>query len=141
MAQHSPWAVLFFALGGWAWVIWGVCAQIAVTVTGHWLIGHLAHTHEAHDWHVCGTGVQGRNVALAGLITMGESWHNNHHAFPGSAKIGLYDGQSDPGFWLLKGLEAIGLVRNIRLPEDLAERPQLHWIGYPKPELSDPLKA
>lgn len=129
MAQHIPWAVLFFALGGWSWVLWGVCAQISVTVTGHWLIGHLAHTDEAHDWHVRGAGVQGRNVALAGLITMGEAWHNNHHAFPGSTKIGLYDGQSDPGFWFLKALEAVGLVRNIQLPEDLPERPQLHWVG------------
>jgi stearoyl-CoA desaturase (delta-9 desaturase) len=141
MAQHLPWAILFFLLGGWSWVIWGVCAQVAVTVTGHWLIGHLAHTSEAHDWHVQGAGVQGRNVAFAGLITMGEAWHNNHHAFPGSAKIGLFEGQSDPGFWFLKGLEALGLARNIQLPEDLPARPQLHWVGQQETELPPPLKV
>ncbi len=133
IAVHLPWAVAFYLMGGWALVLWGVCAQIAVTVTGHWLIGHMAHTGEAQDWHVRTAGVQGRNVALAGLITMGESWHNNHHAFPGSACIGLYEGQPDPGFRLLKALEAAGLVDDIRMPEDLPHRPQLQWTAGARP--------
>jgi len=134
IAVHLPWIMTFYLLGGWGWVLWGVCAQVAVTVTGHWLIGHMAHTSEAHDWpdpywHVRGAGVQGRNVTFAGLITMGEAWHNNHHAYPGSARIGLYEGQPDPGYRLLKALEAAGLAWDIRLPEDLPWRPQLHWAG------------
>lgn len=133
IAIHLPWVIGFYLIGGWAWVLWGVCVQVAVTVTGHWLIGYMAHTGAARDWHVRGAGVQGRNVALAGLITMGESWHNNHHAFPGSACIGLYEGQPDPGFRLLKALEAAGLVRDIRLPEHLPCRPQLHWEGRGRP--------
>lgn len=131
---HVPWAIGFYLIGGWAWVIWGVCAQIAVTVTGHWLIGYLAHTGDAHDWYADEAGVQGRNVRFTGLITMGEGWHNNHHAFPGSARIGIYKGQSDPGYWLLKTLETLGLVWNIRLPQDLPHRPQLHWLGHHMPE-------
>lgn len=134
IAVHLPWVIAFYAMGGLSWVLWGVCAQVAVTVTGHWLIGHMAHTDHGHDWHVRGAGVQGRNVALAGLITMGESWHNNHHAYPGSACIGLYEGQTDPGFRLLLALEAAGLVHDIRLPEDLPYRPQLQWSGdHPAP--------
>ena len=129
MAVHLPWVIGFYLMGGWAWVLWGVCAQVAVTVTGHWLVGHMAHTGRAQDWHVRDAGVQGKNVALAGLITMGESWHNNHHAFPGSACIGLYEGQPDPGYRLLRALEAAGLVSDIRLPEDLPYRPQLQWTG------------
>ena len=133
IAVHLPWAVAFFLIGGWGWVLWGVCAQVAVTVTGHWLIGHLAHAdgHEDNDqqWHVNGAGVQGRNVAFSGLITMGESWHNNHHAFPGSARIGLYKGQSDPGYWFLMALVPLGLAWDIRLPRHLAPRPQLQWTG------------
>ncbi len=134
---HLPWAIAFFLIGGWGWVLWGVCTQVAVTVTGHWLIGHLAHSDHARDWHVQGAGVQGRNVDFAGLITMGESWHNNHHAFPGSARIGLYKGQSDPGFWFIRALEPLGLVWDIRLPWHLADRPNLHWtgIGAPSPRL------
>jgi stearoyl-CoA desaturase (delta-9 desaturase) len=133
IAVHLPWAVGFFLMGGWGFVLWGVCAQVAVTVTGHWLIGHLAHSDHAHDWQVEGAGVQGRNVDFAGLITMGESWHNNHHAFPGSARIGLYKGQSDPGYGFLKALEALGLVWDIRLPRHLAHRPNLQWIGKDTP--------
>jgi stearoyl-CoA desaturase (delta-9 desaturase) len=133
IAVHLPWAAGFFLMGGWGFVLWGVCAQVAVTVTGHWLIGHLAHSDHAHDWHVQGAGVQGRNVDFAGLITMGESWHNNHHAFPGSARIGLYEGQSDPGYWFLRALEAVGLVRDIRLPRHLAHRPNLNWTGKDLP--------
>ena len=131
ISVHLPWVIGFYLIGGWAWVIWGVCAQIAVTTTGHWLIGYMAHTDEAHDWHVDGAGVQGRNVKFAGLMTMGEAWHNNHHAFPGSAKIGLLPGQYDPGFWMLKLLEHLGLVWGIKLPRDLPQRSQLHWKGGP----------
>jgi stearoyl-CoA desaturase (delta-9 desaturase) len=50
---------------------------------------------------VDGAAVQGRNIPLTSLLTMGESWHNNHHAFPGSARLGLYAGEWDPGWWML----------------------------------------
>ena len=56
---------------------------------------------------------------------MGECWHNNHHAFPGSAKLGLNADEVDPGWWVLQTLQALGLVWNIKLPEDLAHRPEL----------------
>jgi len=140
LSIHLPWAIVFFLIGGWGWVIWGVCAQIAVTVTGHWLIGYMAHSDEAHDWHVSGAGVQGRNVDFAGVITMGEAWHNNHHAYPGSARIGLYEGQSDPGYRFIKALETLGLAQNIKLPADLPCRPQLHWVERAERELRPDLK-
>ena len=56
---------------------------------------------------------------------MGECWHNNHHAFPGSAKLGLEKGQSDPGWWVLIILSKIGLVKNLKLVADLEERQEL----------------
>jgi stearoyl-CoA desaturase (delta-9 desaturase) len=56
---------------------------------------------------------------------MGECWHNNHHAFPGSAKLGLHAGELDPGWWVLKTLQKLGLVWNIKQPEDLPERHEL----------------
>ncbi|MBN9088173.1 MAG: acyl-CoA desaturase [Reyranella sp.] len=62
------------------------CLRIAVSVTGHWLVGHFAHRRGGQHWIVEGTAAQGYDIAVAGLISMGESWHNNHHAFPGSAK-------------------------------------------------------
>ena len=125
MLQQLPWAVLFFLVGGWGWVVWGIFARVAVSVTGHWLIGYFAHRTGHQDWHVSGAGVQGYNIKFTGLITFGECWHNNHHAFPGSAKIGLDTGQSDPGWWVLQGFSRMGLVWNLQTPESLAPRKEL----------------
>ena len=69
--------------------------------------------------------MQGYNVPFAGLLTMGESWHNNHHAFPGSARLGLYEGQWDPGWWVLRLLERFGLARDLVMPEMLPARAEL----------------
>jgi stearoyl-CoA desaturase (delta-9 desaturase) len=125
MAQQIPVALLLFALGGWSFVIWGVCARVAVCVTGHWLVGYFAHNDGPMSWRVEGAGVQGRDVPIAGLISMGESWHNNHHAFPGSARIGLEPDQPDPGWWLIQALEALGLAWNIRTPATMPVRKAL----------------
>ncbi|MDP9196163.1 MAG: acyl-CoA desaturase [Pseudomonadota bacterium] len=129
IAAHLPWAMVFYAAGGWAWVLWGVCAKVAATVTGHWLIGYMAHRDEPSGWHVRGAGVQGHNVPFCGLITMGECWHSNHHAFPGSARIGLEQGQPDPGWGLIQVFAKLGLAWNIRTAEDLPYRPELAWAG------------
>jgi fatty-acid desaturase len=131
MWQQLPWALLFLLLGGWGWVFWGICARVAVCVTGHWLIGFFAHRTGPRSWHVEGAGVQGYNVRFCGLITMGESYHNNHHAFPGSALIGIEPGQVDPGWWLIKVFAALGLAWNIRTPKELATRPELRAIEAP----------
>ncbi|HUQ53899.1 MAG TPA: hypothetical protein VM692_16850, partial [Gammaproteobacteria bacterium] len=74
---------------------------------------------------VQGAAVQGRNVRFVSLLTMGECWHNNHHAYPGSARLGLAPGEWDPGWWVLCALRRIGLVSGIRLPDDLPYRPEL----------------
>src|SRR5262249_5240972 len=101
MLQQLPWALLFLALGGLPWVVWGIAVRVAASVTGHWLVGYFAHNQGPRSWHVEGAGVQGYNVPYCGLITMGEAWHNNHHAFPGSARLGVRDGEVDPGWWVL----------------------------------------
>jgi fatty-acid desaturase len=125
MAQQLPWALLFYWLGGWPWVIWGIAARVAISVTGHWLVGYFAHNSGPRNWHVEGAGVQGYNVPSAGWITFGEAWHNNHHAYPASARLGLKDGEIDPGWWVLLALRSIGLVDALNTPETLPERPAL----------------
>jgi sn-1 stearoyl-lipid 9-desaturase len=122
MTQQIPWAIVFFVLGGWPWVVWGIAVRVAVSVTGHWLVGHFAHTRGPQSWHVAGAGVQGYNVPYCGLITMGEAWHNNHHAFPGSARLGVRDGEWDPGWWVLVGLSRLGLVWDVKTPQALPPR-------------------
>lgn len=125
MLQQLPIASLLFLAGGWAWVVWGVCARVAVSNIGHWVVTYYAHRTGRGDWHVRGASVQGSNLGGLGLITMGECWHNNHHAFPESARMGLNAGQADPGWWLLCLLEHAGLVRNLGLPLDVSEKPEL----------------
>jgi fatty-acid desaturase len=63
------------------------------------------------------------------LLTFGEGWHGNHHAYPESAKLGIEDGQLDVGFWFIKSLEFLGLAEEIKLPADVGEREGLRKIG------------
>ena len=131
MAAQLPPAVVLFVCGGWSWIVWGVCGRVALSLTGHWLVGYLAHNVGPRDWHVESAAVQGHNVPGLGLITMGEAWHNNHHAFPESARMGLKRGQSDPGWWLLRLLERVGLVWDLQTPGDLPPRPELRRLRKP----------
>jgi stearoyl-CoA desaturase (Delta-9 desaturase) len=57
-----------------------------------------------------------RNVGVMALLAWGEGWHNNHHAFPYSAAFGLRWFEFDPGFMLVKLLEALGLAWNVKVP-------------------------
>jgi len=129
MAQQVPPALLLYALGGWGFVFWGVCARVTAGMFGHWLIGYFAHNHGGMHHAVRNAAVQGRNIRFASLLTMGECWHNNHHAFPGSARLGLFPGEWDPGWWTLTLLRRAGLAWNIRLPADLQARPEVVAIG------------
>lgn len=125
MLQQLPWAALLYSLGGIGFVVWGISARVTISLIGHWLVGYFAHNSGARDWHVKGHAVQGHNVPFISLLTMGESWHNNHHAFPGSARLGLLASQFDPGWWVLKTLSFFGLTSNLRLPHNLPDRREL----------------
>ncbi len=129
MAQQLPWAILFYALGGWSWVVWGIAVRVSVSLTGHWLVGHFAHKRGTQGWAVDGVAVQGYNVPYAGIVTFGEAYHGNHHAFPGSANLALDKGQVDLGWWLIQGLAYIGLARHIETQETVGEREGLRRVG------------
>ncbi|MEM9970774.1 MAG: acyl-CoA desaturase [Pseudomonadota bacterium] len=131
MAQQVPVALLLYAFGGWAWVLWGVCLRVAVSLIGHWMIGHFAHKGGTQDWAVDGLPVQGFNLPGFGLLTFGENWHGNHHAFPHSAKLGVLPGQSDPGYWLIAGLERLGLARDVKTPGSEPAREGLVEVRTP----------
>ncbi|UUL84076.1 acyl-CoA desaturase [Sphingomonas qomolangmaensis] len=137
MAQQLPIAALLFAAGGWSWLVWGICVRVTLSVTGHWFVGHMAHRTGPQSWLVTEAGVQAHDVPWAAIATMGEAWHNNHHAFPGSARIGLYPGQSDWGYAFLLLLEKAELVWDIALPQHLAREGALTRVapehGHPSP--------
>ncbi len=117
MAQQLPVALVLYASGGLAWVLWGISVRITLSLTGNWAVGHFAHRRGHQGWHIAGLPVQGFNLPRLGLITFGEAFHGNHHAFPHSARVGLERGQADPGFWLIRALGSVGLARGIRLPD------------------------
>lgn len=125
MLQQLPLACIFYYFGAWEWVCWGIGMRVSVSIFGHWLIGYFAHNQGQQDWLVADAHVQGYNVALCSLITFGESWHNNHHAFPNSAKLSLHSNQIDLGWLVLKLLEKLGLVWQLKTQLDLPCRPEL----------------
>ena len=129
MLQQLPWAVAFFAIGGLPWLVWGIPVRIAVSLTGHWLVGHVTHRRGPQSWRVDGVAVQGHDLPQAALITFGEAWHGNHHAWPDSARLGVEPGQPDPGWWVLVALQRAGLVWNVRTPADLTPREGLRRLG------------
>jgi fatty-acid desaturase len=69
-----------------------------------------------------GIAVDGRNLPKLAVMTFGESWHNNHHAFPRSARMGHNDRQIDPGWWVIRSLAAMGLAWAVNVPDLTAGR-------------------
>ena len=139
MLQQLPIAALLFLLGGWGWVIWGVCVRVTVSVTGHWFVGHVAHTRGPQSWQVVDAGVQAHDVPWAAIPTMGEAWHNNHHAYPGSARIGIHPGQSDWGYAFIYLLRRVGLAWDIVLPEHLDRAEAIKRVASPPSKVEEGL--
>jgi len=73
-------------------------------------------------WIVDGAGVQAQDVPWAALPTIGDDWHNNNRADPGSARVGLLPGQIDWGFGFIMLLARMGLASDIQTSETLAVR-------------------
>lgn len=125
VSQQFCIAIPLYLVGGLPWLLWGVCVRVAVSVGGHLLVGYFAHNSGQNTWKVDGAAVQGHNIKLAGLVPMGESWHNNHHAYPGSAMLGLHKDEPDIGWWVINALYNLGYIKNIKLPKDLPKRVEL----------------
>ena len=123
--QQVPVALALFSLGGWSWVVWGVFGRVFTSVAGHWTVTFLTHNPGPRRWIVPDAGVQASNLVGAGFVTMGECWHNNHHAFPESARIGLTSDEFDPGWVVLRWLKSAGLVWNLGSPRGDTEREDL----------------
>ncbi len=123
--QQIPLGLLLYVWGGWSFVLWGICARVFVSTVGHWSVTYFCHNPGPGRWHVKGAGIQASNLRGLGLITYGECWHNNHHAFPESAKIGLEKGQPDPGWWIINALHNAGLVYEVRLPRESGKQSDL----------------
>jgi len=141
--QHVVVGAVLLICGGFPWLLWGLCMRVSVSVTGHWLVGYFAHRPpgrarvqgQADRLLVTGACTQGYNVPLVSLLCFGENWHNNHHAWPGSAKLGIHKGEWDPGWWVLLGLARLGLAKNLVTPAQMPQRPELVASKRPIPNV------
>jgi stearoyl-CoA desaturase (delta-9 desaturase) len=96
--------------GGLTGLLWGGAVRIFLLHHATFSINSLCHFFGRRSFD---TGDQSRNLAWLAPITFGEAWHNNHHAFPTSARHGLGRLQADPGAWLIGGLERAGLAWSV----------------------------
>ena len=114
MLPNAALSLVLWASGGWAWVVWGVSVRVVVSMFGHAAVGWFAHNRGHQSFTRPEASVQGFDVPLMALVSFGEAYHNNHHAFPECANLGLQPGQWDPGFWVLRQLERLGLIWDIQ---------------------------
>ncbi|MEA2296344.1 MAG: hypothetical protein QOE86_3983 [Solirubrobacteraceae bacterium] len=117
------WAVAGFALpfglgvaltgsvaGGLTGLLWGGAVRVFLLHHVTFSINSLCHFTGRRPF---ATGDESRNLAWLAPLSFGESWHNNHHAFPTSARHGLGRGQLDPSGWLITGLERCHLAWDV----------------------------
>jgi sn-1 stearoyl-lipid 9-desaturase len=106
-------AIVLFAFGGWSWVVWGIFARLALVYQFTWLVNSAAHGIGYQSFK---TGDRSTNCWWVALLGWGEGWHNNHHAFPFSARHGLRWYELDVTWILVKTLAAVRLARDLKLP-------------------------
>jgi stearoyl-CoA desaturase (delta-9 desaturase) len=106
-----PALVSWALIGGWygflAGLVWGGAVRIFLLHHVTWSINSICHFLGRRRFD---SGDESRNVWWLSWISFGESWHNNHHAFPTSAFHGLRRVEIDPGGWLILALERTGLA-------------------------------
>jgi fatty-acid desaturase len=122
-------AVLYFAIGlaiggytggpaagvqfGLSLLVWGVILRTVVVWHITWSVNSLTHLWGYRNYE---TGEQSRNNWLVSLLSVGEGWHNNHHADPASASVQHRWWEIDISYYQIKLLEKLGLASNVRIP-------------------------
>jgi stearoyl-CoA desaturase (delta-9 desaturase) len=107
-------AALLAVTAGPAFAATCVCARVATSILGHWFVGYMAHKHGSIRYAVPGAAEIGRNTLVLGWLSFGEGFHNNHHAYPRSARMGHAWYELDLGWLAIRALAAVGLVRDVR---------------------------
>ncbi|MFZ4667161.1 MAG: acyl-CoA desaturase [Prochlorotrichaceae cyanobacterium] len=112
LAMQIPLGIVLYLWGGWSFVLWGIFARLVIVYHCTWFVNSATHkfgyrTHETDD--------RSRNCWWVALLTYGEGWHNNHHAFQYSARHGLDWWEIDTTWMLIKTLDVLGLAKNIKV--------------------------
>ena len=107
-------AALLYWLGGWPFVVWGIFVRLVAVYHCTWFVNSATHkfgyrTYEAGD--------NSTNCWWVALVTYGEGWHNNHHAFQYSARHGLKWWEIDLTWMVISALQKLGLATQVKLPK------------------------
>jgi stearoyl-CoA desaturase (delta-9 desaturase) len=106
-------------LGGLTGLLWGGAVRLFVSHHMTFSINSLCHFFGRRRF---ATGDESRNLAWLAPFSLGEAWHNNHHAFPTSAEHGLRWWEIDMSAWVIRGLERVGLVWDVVRVEPQRQR-------------------
>jgi stearoyl-CoA desaturase (delta-9 desaturase) len=113
-----PFAIGYAVGGTWELglegLVWGGLIRIAAYQHATFSVNSICHMFGRQDYR---SRDEARNNWLVALLVFGEGWHNNHHAFPVSARHGLHRGQIDVSWWVIRGLEKLRLVSNVKVPD------------------------
>lgn len=107
----ATWSVQGAILG----FVWGGLARVCLSHHMTWSINSICHIIGSRDYK---SSDDSRNNLFFGIFSHGEGWHNNHHAFPTSARHGLKWWQFDLSWMVIRGLEICGLAWEVKLPTD-----------------------
>ncbi len=108
------WAVTGTLWGGLLAGLWGGVVRMALLHHVTWSINSICHMFGKRPFR---TGDQSRNVPALALLSLGESWHNLHHAFPALARHGVDRGQIDLSARLIRTFEQLGWATKVRWPD------------------------
>jgi fatty-acid desaturase len=109
-----------YALGGLPWLIWGGFVRSVLVLHTTFLVNSATHVW---GYRTYATRDHSTNLWWVALLTFGEGWHNNHHAFPTSARQGLKWWELDLTYAVIRALSALGLVHSVKLPAALQAGP------------------
>src|SRR6201999_3746862 len=105
--------VLCFIVDGWSGLVVGFLWSTVLLYHATFCINSLAHVHGRQRYV---TGDDSRNNWLLAVFTMGEGWHNNHHAYQASGRQGFRGHEDDPPFYVLTALSGMGVVWDLKSP-------------------------
>jgi stearoyl-CoA desaturase (delta-9 desaturase) len=114
--QYLPPALLAIALllaGGVHALIWGFFVSTVILYHTTFAINSIAHEFGKRVYPTTDTS---RNNWVLSLLTAGEGWHNNHHFFCSSARLGFHWWQYDPTYLAILAFAKLGLVWDVSVP-------------------------
>jgi stearoyl-CoA desaturase (delta-9 desaturase) len=103
--------IVLFYFGGWGVLLWGVFLRLTLALHATWLVNSATHLWGRTRFH---TGDDSRNSWWVAILTFGEGWHNNHHAYPTSARHGLRWYEIDINWLGIRTLQLMGLARAVK---------------------------